>query len=206
MVPPETPVEVPDKPGLPEVPRPVQPRPGWQDMPEVMPFPRRAEWPEVVIEGSLERGRPRLRVRRRLRKDGAPRREGDGKAGRRGIAWAMHRFITDVWGEVSDWLEIWELMQANMYTADGTRLSAIRGPLDPVAVMRGWIDGSLTLDEVGFLRDYAVNQLQDEVIGRISGAITKGELSVGAGSDYGLTINQRLNSLRRLTAQIEGGF
>lgn len=192
----------------PELPPTVEtlPKPSWEDMPEVIPYEREGRWPEVVLEGSIEAGRPILRVRTRSVGDVPPTREADHKPKRRSGIWALHSFVTNVWGGISDALEIWELMQANMYTRQGTRLSAIRGPLDPKKVMQAWIDGDLQLDEMGFLRDFAINQLQDEVIGRMSSAITQGELSAVGGGKWSLTINQRLNSLRRTTMQLNGGF
>lgn len=208
--------EVPEGPVLPEPegppveePGPTAPaapvaRPSWEEVPEAIPFEREGQWPEIVIEGSIEAGRPKLRVRARLVPDGPLRPEADRKPKRRSGIWALHSFVTNVWGEISDVLELWELMQANMYTQQGTRLAAIRGPLDPVKVMEAWIAGDIDLDEAGFLRDFAVNQLEDQVIGRLSNAVTRGELDAVGGGEWSLTINQRLNSLRRTTLQLGG--
>lgn len=158
---------LPSQPALPAEPQPWS-RPSWEELPEPIRYPERVVWPEVVIEGRLVSGQPRLRVRGRSREDGLPTRERDEKPGRRGGLWALHSFITNVWGEMSEMFDLWEILQANLYTKQGTRLSAIRGKLDPAKVMRAWVAGDLELDVMGFLQDYAINQLQDEVIGRLS--------------------------------------
>lgn len=137
-------------------------------------------------------------------RDRKPKRERDRKPRRRGGIWALHRFVTHVWGGISDAYEIWEMLEANLYTKQGTRLSAIRGKLDKVKVMEAWIKGDLDLDEMGFLQDFAVNQLQDAVIGRMSQAITRGELRFSGSDPYSLTVNQRLNQLRRTQMSWEG--
>ena len=65
----------------------------------------------------------------------------------------------------------------------------------------GWIKGDLDLDAAGFLIDFGVNELEDRVIGRMSRAISRGEIDFNRGF-YSNT--QRLNTLRRTT--IQGGY
>lgn len=187
-----------DAPVLPARPNPWV-RLSWEDAPEAIAFPRIAGWPEIVIEGRLRHGRPELRVRARNVRGRPNRPERDKKNSRDSLVYGMHKLITNVWGEVSEIREIWEILQANLTTKLGTRLSAIRGRVDPVLAFKGWLSGELDLDVAGFLLDYAVNHAEDALIGRLSQAVTDGELRV---SNSDMTINKRLNSIRRTSIQI----
>lgn len=185
--------------GLPGRPNPWV-RPDWETLPELSPSGAWF-WPEVVVEGRIRPdGAPEVRVRTRLAPDALPRRGRDEKPRRRGLVFALHQFVTHAWGSYSELQDLYEVLVSNLYTDQHTRVSLVDA--DPQMVLKEWIAGRLHLDVEGFTEDWVINQMEDAVIGRMSRAISEGTMRFMGDDPYTLSINQRLNALRRTVAQI----
>lgn len=206
VVPPPTPAVPPaSKPVSPPVavpPPAVEPDPVAPEQPQV----GQIMWPEVSFNAELDaNGRPRLRVKTRNVRDRLPRRERDKKVRTGAAALMLHGLVTHAWGAASEAHDLWELFVANLYTdheavaGKGRRFYGDQLPLTDEEFLRAFINGNLELDLAGFIRDFAFNQLEDAIIGRLNRGIT--DALIRAGAEGNITTVQRLNALRRTAMQ-----
>lgn len=157
-------------------------------------------WPEVVIEGRLHAGEPQVRVRRRYAPDALPKRGRDEKPRSRRAHWALHYAVTGLWGAFTEATDLWEMIKNNLYTELGSSVGAMHGE-DELAVFEAWVEGELELDVAGFLEDYAINYVSEAAFGVLADAGRRGSLRARGDS---LSVQKRLNQLRRTTMQIGG--
>lgn len=206
VVPPPTPAVPPaSKPNTPPVavpPPAVEPDPVAPEQPQV----GQIMWPEVSFNAELgPDGRPRLRVRTRNVRDRLPRRERDKKVRTGAAALMLHSLVTHTWGAASEIQDFWEIFVSNLYTdheavaGKGRRFYGDQLPMTDEEFIRAFINGSLELDLAGFIRDFAFNQLEDAIIGRLNRGIT--DALIRAGAEGNITTVQRLNALRRTAMQ-----
>lgn len=173
------------------------------ELPETFPVSSPLYWREVVLEGRMVGNSPELRLRERLARDFAPRRERDRKEHRRSKQYALYQFITGAWGAFTEVTDVVDCIVGNLSWSDtGKDYWEGKGTESKVRALKRWIQGDLQLDLTGFVEDMVVNSVSDEVIGRLSGHVTKQLVKLDVGTEDLLTTQQRRNSLVRATRHL----
>jgi len=165
--------------------------PGPDTVPEVIQPPqlRQNWWPEMVID--VRANPPAIRFRQRLVRDRPPRRERDGKAERKGAMFSLHRLVTGGWGLYTEASDLVNMFIDNLRWSDTGK--EFKGGRTRKA-LELFVEGKLELDTVGFMQDFAMNAIEDAVIGKMNQSITQ-SLDVQNPNQSHITHVQRLNRL-----------